>query len=234
MKRWVFLLSLFWFTASLYGVDAKFAVPIKMQGNSITEISTVTFRYGNAYATMSVKLDEIAVDTRALQLTPNNTNYSILWATQTISGSKTFTSTTTFKNTVAVTSITFADDSLLNTNTWYFFSFNNEGQTTSASFQRLMGSTIPLAGTYSLQWNAELTNQNTSKPTEVRVIQFGISTQTFATSNYPANVSGAWGTQSGFTIITTTTSTNYAIEFRVPNAGTGIIRNARLFFKKLQ
>ena len=58
-KFWILLLFLF--PCKGYGADVKFIVPVNLQGNSVTNVSTMTFKYGVEYSTMSVKLDEIAV-----------------------------------------------------------------------------------------------------------------------------------------------------------------------------
>jgi hypothetical protein len=63
MKRWLFLLLFFCAPCQVYGSDVKFVVPVNLQGNSVTNVSTFTFKYGGEYSTMSVKLDEIAVAT---------------------------------------------------------------------------------------------------------------------------------------------------------------------------
>ena len=91
-----------------------------MQGNAILNVSTLTFRYSGVYTTMSVKLDEIAVSTTHLKLHANNTNYVTIDKPQTISGSKVFTATQTFQNRIAVTTITYADGSIQESNTYSF------------------------------------------------------------------------------------------------------------------
>jgi hypothetical protein len=64
--------------------------------------STVNFIYEGTVSTLAAKIEEIDIATTTLKLTANNTNYSTVNTTQTITGGKTFGSTVVINNDLMV------------------------------------------------------------------------------------------------------------------------------------